>query len=195
MVTRILSLIAERGLTPYAVEKALGFGNGAIKRFDKSSPSVDKIVSLCNFLDVSTDYVLTGKTPEQCHPNKEEARTHQHITYNDNTSADFAQRLSVIMQEKGVTAYKIGIETNGITEAMVGKWKNGNSLPSFDKICILSDYLGVSCDYLLTGSPTNQTFSDEEYDIIEQFRNCNDEGKELIKKVMNSINTSHRKLI
>ncbi|MBQ7794675.1 MAG: helix-turn-helix transcriptional regulator [Clostridia bacterium] len=61
MVNRLLALINQKGLTPYSVEKALGFGNGAIKRFSSSSPSADKIVALSDFLNVSTDYILKGK--------------------------------------------------------------------------------------------------------------------------------------
>ena len=44
MVDRIIALIKEKGLSVYAVEKQLGFGNGAIKRFDTNSPSKDKIL-------------------------------------------------------------------------------------------------------------------------------------------------------
>lgn len=60
MVERILSLIKQMGLSVSAVEKQLGFGNGAIKRFSTSSPSVDKIITLSNFLNVSVEYMLFG---------------------------------------------------------------------------------------------------------------------------------------
>lgn len=46
MVERISALIKQNGLSLNAVEKQLGFGNGAIKRFDTNSPSIDKISSL-----------------------------------------------------------------------------------------------------------------------------------------------------
>ena len=72
MVNRLLSLISERGLTPYAVEKALGFGNGAIKRFNNSSPSSDKIILLSNFLNVSTDYILKGQNSDNSLSEREE---------------------------------------------------------------------------------------------------------------------------
>lgn len=61
MVNRIIELIKHKGMSVNAVEKQLGFGNGAIKRFATSSPSVDKIVSLSNFLNVSVEYIITGK--------------------------------------------------------------------------------------------------------------------------------------
>lgn len=61
MVERICELIKKKGLSVSAVEKQLGFGNGAIKRFDKNSPSIDKIISLSAFLNVSIDYLVYGK--------------------------------------------------------------------------------------------------------------------------------------
>ncbi len=53
MVERILYIINEKGLTCSYVEKSLGFGNGSIKRFKTSSPSIDKVVALSDFLNVS----------------------------------------------------------------------------------------------------------------------------------------------
>ncbi len=61
MVDRICDLIKKKGMSINAVEKQLNFGNGAIKRFDKNSPSIDKIISLSNFLNVSIDYLVYGK--------------------------------------------------------------------------------------------------------------------------------------
>lgn len=61
MVDRIIQLIKQKGLSINAVERQLGFGNGAIKRFATSSPSVDKIIALSNFLNVSVGYIITGE--------------------------------------------------------------------------------------------------------------------------------------
>lgn len=61
MVDRIIALIKQKGLSINAVEKQLGFGNGAIKRFSTSSPSAEKIIALSNFLNVSTDFLLLGE--------------------------------------------------------------------------------------------------------------------------------------
>lgn len=61
MVERILALIKQKGVFVSAVEKHLGFGNGAIKRFSTNSPSIDKIIVLSNFLNVSVEYILFGK--------------------------------------------------------------------------------------------------------------------------------------
>ena len=69
----------------------------------------------------------------------------------------FSERLTKLMAEKSVSAYKMAAELDGISEAMIGKWKNGSSLPSFEKIILLSNYLGVTTDFLLTGKEPNNT--------------------------------------
>ena len=42
-------------------EKQLKFGNGAIKRFDTNSPSIEKVIALSNFLNVPIDYLIIGR--------------------------------------------------------------------------------------------------------------------------------------
>lgn len=76
MVERILALISQKGMSVNAVEKQLKFGNGAIKRFDTNSPSVDKIITLSNFLNVSIDYLVYGKESDNSFGNINEE---QHI--------------------------------------------------------------------------------------------------------------------
>lgn len=61
MVERLLAIIKQKGLSVNAVEKQLRFGNGAIKRFSTNSPSVDKIIALSNFLNVTVEYILFGR--------------------------------------------------------------------------------------------------------------------------------------
>jgi transcriptional regulator with XRE-family HTH domain len=52
-VTHIVSLIEKSGRSIYSVEKSLGFGNGAIRRWAKNSPSISKLYALSNYLNVS----------------------------------------------------------------------------------------------------------------------------------------------
>ena len=53
-----------------ALEKELGFGNGSIRLWDKKVPGSDKAIKVAERLDVSLDWLLTGKeaadlTPEE----------------------------------------------------------------------------------------------------------------------------------
>ena len=69
---------------------------------------------------------------------------------------NFAQILSETLANKGITAYKISKDT-GISQTAISKWKKGEQYPTADKLKILADYLGVTCDYLLTGENSSAT--------------------------------------
>lgn len=59
---RIKLLCRKRGITISQLESTLGFGNSSIKKWEKtSSPSVDKIVKVASYFNVSLDYLM-GRT-------------------------------------------------------------------------------------------------------------------------------------
>lgn len=59
---RIKYLCQKNGVTITKLESDLGFGNTSIKKWRNDvSPSVDKIVKVANYFNVSTDYLL-GKS-------------------------------------------------------------------------------------------------------------------------------------
>ena len=44
-----------------ALEKELGFGNGSIRLWDKKEPGSQKVILVAERLDLSLDWLLTGK--------------------------------------------------------------------------------------------------------------------------------------
>lgn len=62
---------------------------------------------------------------------------------------EFKDRLKIAIDNKGVTAYAIGRDT-AISKVSIRNYLNGTK-PSIDNLNILSDYLGVSAEWLLTG--------------------------------------------
>lgn len=59
---RVKELCERNGINISKLESILGFGNGLIKRWQQgSSPTVDKVIKIAGYFDVSTDY-LTGRT-------------------------------------------------------------------------------------------------------------------------------------
>lgn len=62
-VDLIIKSIEKAGHTLNGIEKSLGWGNGSIKRWHTSSPSIDKLFALSNFLNVSV-CTLIGERSE-----------------------------------------------------------------------------------------------------------------------------------
>ena len=56
LLERVRSLAKERGTSVFKLEESLGFGNGTISRWDKSSPSVEKLQSVARVLNVSIPF-------------------------------------------------------------------------------------------------------------------------------------------
>ena len=72
-----------------------------------------------------------------------------------------------LLNEKGVTAYKVGKAT-GIAGSTFTDWKNGRSVPKQEKLQKIADFFGVSLDYLMTGkdSQINYLYSNENTDLL-----------------------------
>ena len=55
---RISVLAKHQNITLQKIESDLDFGRGTISRWDKSSPSVDKLQQVAQYLNVSIDFFI-----------------------------------------------------------------------------------------------------------------------------------------
>lgn len=59
LYSRIKELCDKKGITITKLESDLGFGNSSIKKWKQTtSPSVDKVIKIASYFDVSVDYLL-----------------------------------------------------------------------------------------------------------------------------------------
>lgn len=91
-----------------------------------------------------------------------------------------------LLEEKGVSAYKVGIAT-GIAGSTFTDWKTGRSAPKQDKLQKIADYFGVTLDYLMTGEEQNSPYSDDMADLFVEISRSNDVNriKRLLSYYMN----------
>lgn len=61
---------------------------------------------------------------------------------------NFSQILNQLMDERGVTAYKMWKDT-GISQSIIGKWRVGEKEPTSAFLAKVAEYFGVSTDCLL----------------------------------------------
>lgn len=62
LVNRIEQAIKEKGSNFKRVERECGLGNGTIKRWGEQSPRLDKLVLVSEYLQVSLDYLVFGRS-------------------------------------------------------------------------------------------------------------------------------------
>ena len=61
IVDRIKAKCKEKGTSMNALEKEFGFRNGNIRRWDEREPGAARVYQVANRLEVSVEYLLTGK--------------------------------------------------------------------------------------------------------------------------------------
>lgn len=64
--------------------------------------------------------------------------------------------LAKLMDQNNITPYRLAKET-GITQATFSRWKTGKVSPSIETLQAISDYFGVTVDYLLGSEPNKKT--------------------------------------
>lgn len=98
----------------------------------------------------------------------------------------FIEKLEVILKERNLTMNKLSKEI-GYSQSAISNWKKGR-MPQIDvlqKVCI---HLNVSADYLLDldDSPPPPVLSDQETELLENFRQCKPETQENIETLARS---------
>lgn len=58
VIKNIQQLCKKRGISIYALEKAVGLGNGTIGKWKKTSPRIDSLHRVANYFDVTVDALL-----------------------------------------------------------------------------------------------------------------------------------------
>lgn len=70
LVERVKYAASQKGYTLAELEQILGFGNHTIYKWNKNSPSVEKVLAVANFLNISLTWLVTGEyeSPNISHP-------------------------------------------------------------------------------------------------------------------------------
>lgn len=61
LLERIQYKCSEYNISIKSLEDELGFGNGNIRRWNKNTPSIEKVHKVAQKLNVSIDWLVTGK--------------------------------------------------------------------------------------------------------------------------------------
>lgn len=64
------------------------------------------------------------------------------------------ERLFKTLADKKLSQKELGLHIN-TSDKTISAWKANNSLPPADKLVGISEFLGISLEYLITGEETN----------------------------------------
>jgi len=166
IVENIKRLCKEHGTTIPKLGTELGFGNGAIYNWDKSSPSIDKVQKVAEYFKVSVDVVLYGF---------ELTRFEElfRIIMNRRTCDQFSEETGIDLDT--VENYAFGITTDQPSFKLVKKLANSNP----HKIIVDDDSLFEAAGYpavkqyepdTIAAHHEGEDFTEEELEEIERFK-------------------------
>ena len=82
-------------------------------------------------------------------------------------------------KEKGITQIRLSIES-GVSQETISAYESGKAMPSAETLIKMSDFLGVSIDFLLdrTDNPLININKDINYEILNIYNQLTKEQKE-----------------
>lgn len=95
---------------------------------------------------------------------------------------NLGNRLTECMKIAGYTNSKLTEELN-LSKNAVGNYKN-NQIPNATILYNISQLLGTTMEYLLTGKHGNENLTDEEKNIIAAYRKITPAEQGVIKKIL-----------
>ena len=96
---------------------------------------------------------------------------------------DFGKRLTECMEISGYTNTKLTEELN-VSKNAVGNYKKGQ-IPNAIILYKISQILGTTVEFLLTGKKVNETITEEEKQIIDAYRKAEPAEQNVIKTILN----------
>lgn len=100
------------------------------------------------------------------------------------------ERIFVELSQRNITQKDFANNID-VNEKTVSAWKKNNSLPPADKLSNISDCLGISLDFLLTGEEKKPSLSEDKVRLLEMYDMLTDmekgeilgELKQMTKKI------------
>lgn len=90
------------------------------------------------------------------------------------------ERIFEQIKQKGINQKEFAHQI-GVNEKTFSAWKVKNTLPSADKISVISDLLNVSIEYLLTGEDPTAPQNTADRELLELIENLSSEEREKAK--------------
>lgn len=159
----------ELGLTLEEIGNYVGVGKSTVQKWESgyiSNMKRDKIALLAKVLQINPAVLINDDTTME---------NDNEIYNNINSGVTMYERFVELLQEKGITSYRVSKET-GVTQTTLSDWKTGRATPKTATLQKIADYFNVSLDWLVGKSDVRQN-SNELNDIYFSFaKQAQDDG-------------------
>jgi len=98
---------------------------------------------------------------------------------------DFQERFETLLKAKSISQKELA-ERIGIRRPLISEWKRNKSFPYADVAVKISKILGVSVEYMITGTDATG-LSQDERELVEKFKNISKENKKIVRTLIDSM--------
>ena len=96
---------------------------------------------------------------------------------------ELSERIVEKMKQKGNKQKDI-VEKTGISKSAISKYMNAKQIPDVKELYKISQILGESMEWILTGESTNGNLSEDEKNVIEAYKKIDEISKKNIRKIL-----------
>lgn len=93
----------------------------------------------------------------------------------------------IIERMKSIKPLKEIIEQTGISQSAISMWKSRNTFPRSDDLYKISCCLKVSMEYLLTGKDFQSELTQDETELLHNYRLLSDDQKSMLQIMVSAI--------
>lgn len=100
-------------------------------------------------------------------------------------ASDFVKRIDIILKERNEKRLSLA-EHCGFSLQSITEWSRRNSMPSADKVYTIANYLGVSIEWLLTGSE-KEGLTHKQRELIRNYETLSERDKKTVDNLIASL--------
>lgn len=100
-------------------------------------------------------------------------------------ASDFVKRIDIILKERNEKRLSLA-EHCGFSLQSITEWSRRNSMPSADKVYTIANYLGVSIEWLLTGSE-KEGLTPKQRELIRNYETLSERDKKTVDNLIASL--------
>lgn len=93
----------------------------------------------------------------------------------------------LIERIKSIKPLKFVVEETGIAQSTIATWKSKNTFPKVDDLYKIACCLNVSIEYLLTGEDKENNLSQDETELLTNYRLLDDSEKSMLQIMVSAL--------
>lgn len=97
-------------------------------------------------------------------------------------ASDFVKRIDIILKERNEKRLSLA-EHCGFSLQSITEWSRRNSMPSADKVYTIANYLGVSIEWLLTGTE-KEGLTPKQRELIRNYETLSERDKKIVDNLI-----------